>query len=151
MLPIRYLLVCLALLSLLGGCATTQFYPHEARENLHEGKGGSRFTVEGIDVWFNGEPPRKYAILGYIDDPRGLLADDNHRSIDSAVLAKAREIGANALIEVPIPTRAAPSSSIMVGGGSGYYGGGFYGMGMGVGVPLSDRQSVKYTALKYLD
>lgn len=145
---IRTLAAALGLLALLAACSTTQFYPHEARDNVHAGKGGSRFTVEGIDVWFNGEPPRKYAILGYIDDPRGLYADDNHRTVESGVLQRAREIGADALIEVVLPGRSAPSSSIVMGTGFGRPG---VGMGFGFGIPGPERISVKYTALKYLD
>lgn len=141
--------LCISLLVvLLAACSTTRFYPHEARENEHLGKGGSRFTVEGIDVWFNGEPPRTYAILGYIEDPRGLYGDENRRTIESGVLQKAREINADALIEIVLPGRSAPSSTITMGTGFGHPG---IGMGFGFGIPGPERISVKYTAIRYLD
>lgn len=144
---LRHLSACLALLAVLGACSTTRFYPHEASENQHAGKGGSRFTVEGIDVWFNGEPSRQYAILGYIEDARGLYADEDHRSVESGVLARAREIGADALIEIVLPGRSPPSSSVSFGTGFGRPG---VGMGFGFGLPGPERISVKYIAVRYL-
>lgn len=135
-------------LALLAACSTLSFYPHEPSSNSQLGKGGSRFVVEGIDVWFNGEPPRRYTILGYIDDPRGLYSDDEHRTIESAVLAKAREIGADALIEIQLPGRSAPSSGVSFGTGFGHRD---FGLGVGFGFPLSERVNVKYTAVRYLD
>lgn len=140
----------IAAMIMLGACSTTRFYPHEASENAYPGKGGSRFTVEGIDVWFNGEPSHRYAILGYIEDPRGLYADRDHRSVESGVLEKAREAGADALIELPLPESIGPTSSIMFGSGGGF-GRSNFGMGMGFGLSGLERISVKYVAVRYLD
>lgn len=144
---VRGRLALVAMLLALGGCSTTRFYPHEATENVHPGKGGSRFSYQGLDVWFNGEPSRPYEILGYIEDPRGLYADDDHRRVETGVLEKAREVGADALIEQIIPGRTLPSSSMMFNNGFGRRG---FGMGMGFDL-AADRISVKYIAVRYLD
>ncbi len=140
-------LVLIAAMLVLGACSTTRFYPHEASENVHPGKGGSRFSYQGLDVWFNGEPSRPYEILGYIEDPRGLYADEDHRRIESGVVEKAREAGADALIEQILPGRTMPSSSLMFNNGFGRHG---FGMGMGFDIG-PERISVKYIAVRYLD
>lgn len=147
--PARFALLLAAAL-MLGACSTTRFYPHEATENVHVGKGGSRFTVEGIDVWFNGEPPGRYAILGYIEDPRGLYADEDHRTVESGVLKQAHAIGASALIEVELPgARPMPSSGLFFGSSMGR---GYRGMGMGMEFGMGpDRIAVKYIAVRYLN
>lgn len=149
---IRGLAFNIALASCLGalsGCGSTAtYYPHESRSNVHLGKGGSRFQVQGIDVWFNGEPSRKYAILGYIEDHGSRGIDERHRSISPDVLEKAIAVGANGLIEtVVLPYRdSGPSTGVLIHGGSGGIG-----MGFGFGFPLSEYVLVKYTAVKYLD
>lgn len=141
-------LALIATLLMLGACTTIRFYPHEAGDNVYPGKGGSRFTFEGLDVWFNGEPARRYAILGYIEDPRGLYADEDHRSVESSVVQKAREVGADALIEIQILANPAPTSGVIFGTSAGF---GRTGFGMGFGLPAGERISVKYVAVRYLD
>ncbi|MDP5241299.1 hypothetical protein Q9Q94_17300 [Uliginosibacterium sp. 31-16] len=142
------LLALVAASLLLAACASTKFYPHESRDNSYMGKGGSRFTTEGMDVWFIGEPDRKYMILGYIEDEFNPAVDERHQSVSDAVLKKAREIGADALIEVVTQTRT--GSSISTGG---MFGGRHSGVGMGIGfgVPLSEQKNARYTAIRYLN
>lgn len=141
--------LCLLVLLCLGlsACATSRFYQHEGSNNSFQGRGGSRFTVEGIDVWFIGEPDRRYTILGYIEEPYGAQVDEDHKRVDASVLKKAHEVGATALIEVVTETR--PDSSFTTGGLFGDRHG--FGMGLGFGVPISTRQVARYTAIKYLD
>jgi hypothetical protein len=45
------------------GCSTTTFTEFRGQGVL-EGKGGTVRKVGGIDFWENGEPDRKYRILG---------------------------------------------------------------------------------------
>ncbi|KAF7599252.1 MAG: hypothetical protein CGU28_06145 [Candidatus Dactylopiibacterium carminicum] len=140
-------LLALAVLALLlGACATANYYPHEARENVHQGKGGSRFQYEGLDVWFIGEPDRRYKILGYIEDSVSSTVDDQHRRISSEVAKKAHEIGADALIEVVTSRQA--DSSVSIGS---VFGGRHSGFGMGFGFPVTEQQNARYTAIKFLD
>ena len=138
---------------LVSACATTNFYPHESRDNTYIGKGGARFVNEGIDVWFIGEPDRKYSILGYIESPLGAVVDDNHKTVSSTILKKAHEVGADALIEVVNQTQ--PNSTGTAWGGGGMFGGGYHGgysgMGIGIGFPISQQSSARYTAIKYLN
>ena len=136
---------------MLVACAQATFYPYEGRDNVHLGDGGSRFVVSGIDVWFNGKPPRKYAIIGYIEDAYSLGPDPNHKTISADVLKKAQEIKADALIEVVTLTNQGSSPAVGIGFGSGSRGSGM-GVGFGFGGGYQDASvGVKYTALKYLD
>lgn len=137
----------LALTLLLGACATARFYPYEGTDSTRPARGGTRFTHEGIDVWFNGEPARPYEILGYIEDPRGLYADTDHQRVESGVISKAREAGADALIEVLQPGYM-PSPGMAFGGAFGRPG---YAWGVGYGPVWPDRPAAKYTAIRYLD
>ena len=125
----------------LGACATANFYPHEGPDESQSApRGGSHFVAEGIDVWFIGEPDRPYRILGYIESPAGALVDDQHRSVDSTVLKKAREIGATALIEVVTQSQADPFAR-------GTFGDRHWGFGMDW--PVNTRQVARYTAIQY--
>ncbi|HEX5125814.1 MAG TPA: hypothetical protein VFW00_03660 [Rhodocyclaceae bacterium] len=141
----------LVLTALLAACASADFYPYESRnsDNVQIGKGGTRFVVDGIDVWFNGEPPHKYAILGYIEDHYSNGVDEEHKTIAPDVLKKAKEIGANGLIETAVST---PTTNSEIAAGSMFGGrhGGF-GLGLGFGYPIAEQVTVKYTAVKYLD
>lgn len=140
----------LALSLILEGCAAPSFYPHESRNNVYQGKGGSRFTVHGVDVWFNGEPNHTYSIIGYIEDNRALGIDTDHKSIPEDIYKKAVEVGADGLIQTVVTSRGGNSAaSGMVFHGGPRTGVGF---GFGYGAPIDyDRVTVKYTAVKYLD
>lgn len=80
----------------LAGCASTEFTPWVG-EAVTQGTGGTRRTVNGIDIWENGTPPVRYRILGIIDDSR-----DDAPFFDAYkdVTAKAREVGGDAVILV---------------------------------------------------
>lgn len=66
----EYCLAIAASAILLVSCASTNFTEFRG-PNIVEGKGGTIRTAKGIDFWDNGEPDRKYRILGVIDDSRG--------------------------------------------------------------------------------
>jgi hypothetical protein len=87
------------LLTLLAGCASTNYLVYDGRNNVFEGTGGARGVVDGMDVWEKGQPPRKYRLLGFIDDARRSHPLTN-ASIKSDAVKKAREVGGDALIMV---------------------------------------------------
>jgi hypothetical protein len=64
----------LACCCVLFGCATPDRFSVMADGKVMEGTGGTRHSVEGIDIWRAGSPPRKYKVIGTIDDVR-------HRSL----------------------------------------------------------------------
>lgn len=125
-------LAAFSLLTALGGCATADFQPYEGKANVHEGQGGTKVVVDGVDFWANGSPPRKYEIVGVIQskigDGLGAMA-----MIRSAVASKAHAVGANAVIEL--------SSSSALGG--------MYQLSPGLIAAVNQRQ-VAFQAIRYL-
>jgi hypothetical protein len=56
----------------LHGCASTDFQPLESQGPVvAQGQWGTRKVVDGVDIWTTGAPPRKYRVLGVINDTRG--------------------------------------------------------------------------------
>lgn len=87
--------VCMAL----SACVSTKFMPYEAANNVFEGKGGTREVVDGIDMWNYGEPPRKYRVIGIIEDSR--YAGPVNMAMRSGDLArKAKESGGQGIIRI---------------------------------------------------
>lgn len=48
---------------------STSFYPYQGAKPI-QGQGGASKTVDGIDLWIEGTPPRKFIIVGVITDGR---------------------------------------------------------------------------------
>ena len=90
-----FLVICV---SLVCGCASTEFKMYEGRGNSFEGRGGTKTIVDGMDVWDNGEPPRRFKILGFIQDerPGGIIPMSQLRS---DIVKKARQVGGDAVIQ----------------------------------------------------
>ena len=82
---------------LLTACAT-EFKTFEAKNNAFEGVSGTKVVVDGMDVWDNGEPPRKFKILGFIEDerPGGPIYMAQLRG---DVVKKARQAGGDAVVQ----------------------------------------------------
>lgn len=95
----KFFVAAIAMLVLLGGCASTQFKVYEGRGNVIEGHGGTRVVVDGMDIWENGEPPRKFKFLGLIEDerPGGIIPMGQ---LQGDIVKKAREVGGQALIKI---------------------------------------------------
>ncbi|MGA2138910.1 MAG: hypothetical protein ABSH14_08625 [Verrucomicrobiia bacterium] len=96
---LAWLQVIVALLFTLlvtSGCSTTTFTEYRGA-NIVEGKGGTVRVVNGIDFWENGDPNRKYKILGVIDDSRG-EGIISRSSRDDDIAQAAHERGADAVI-----------------------------------------------------
>jgi hypothetical protein len=83
---------------LIVSCGTTTFTEYRG-PSLVEGKGGTVRNVGGIEFWENGDPNRKYRILGVINDSRdeGAIA---RSSRDGSIAKITRERGGDAVILV---------------------------------------------------
>ena len=83
----------------ISGCATTEYKSFEAKDNMFDGKGGTKIVVDGMEMWDNGDPPRKFKVLGIIDDqrPGGLIPMSQLRS---DMVKKAREAGGDAVVQL---------------------------------------------------
>jgi hypothetical protein len=56
------------------GCASPDRFAVFEGGRVVEGTGGAHHSVKGIDIWTGGSPPRKYKVIGLIEDVR-------HRSL----------------------------------------------------------------------
>ena len=107
----------------LTGCAlysNGNFEPYSG-PNEFTGQGGSKRTVDGIDIWDTGSPPQRFRILGYIfqrnldnGSVMSVLAnlDTQHEIVKQAKLA-----GGNAII-----FEAQNSKTLGYSGNVDYYG-----------------------------
>jgi hypothetical protein len=75
---------------------TATFRPYEARTSVVVGQGGAREVVKGIDLWTDGDPPRRYEILGTIQ----LQGYERYGSPTEVLADKVREVGGNGAIRV---------------------------------------------------
>ncbi|NCA89992.1 MAG: hypothetical protein EOM92_14065 [Gammaproteobacteria bacterium] len=144
----RSLLVIFAILSALvvTGCAT-EYKVYEGRNNVIEGKGGTKIVVDGMEIWDNGDPPRTYQVLGVIEDSRsgGLIAQAMH---NGDMVSKARAYGGEALIKLSADSEITgyiTSSS----GSANVYGNNISGYGTTLTMPAR-RNYTKYAVIKYV-
>jgi hypothetical protein len=79
------------------------FVAYEGKNAIQEGNGGEKKTVDGIDFWSNGAPPRKFKVLGFINDTRlktGLLGKIRMSGLESSIAKEAKNAGGDAVILV---------------------------------------------------
>ena len=64
-----------------------------------EGHGGTRKVVDGMDVWTHGDPPRRFQVLGIIEDerPGGVIP---MAQLEHDIVQKTRQNGGNVVILV---------------------------------------------------
>lgn len=79
------------------GQARARFAAYEGPNAIMTGQGGTKVTMNGVDYWTTGTPPRRYQILGVITD--GRYEGWGTRAVGSAKIAKMTlSIGGHALI-----------------------------------------------------
>src|SRR5260221_12506093 len=64
----RWLVAFVLLPILYSGCSTN-YYTYSG-SGIYQGRGGASKNVDGVDIWLDGTPPRKFKIIGYISDSR---------------------------------------------------------------------------------
>lgn len=144
----RLILVVLGLF-LMTACAFTQFKPFQGDDNVFEGKGGAMLMIDGMELWDYGEPPRKYMVLGFIEDERS--GPYSKWRLYSDVVKKAREVGGDAVIKPADQSQMMkyhPSGSVGVYSSSGHYSGS--GIGASISVPLNKNIS-SFIVIRFLD
>lgn len=135
-------------LTLLAGCATTEYKSFETKNNLFEGKGGTKVIVDGMEVWDNGDPPRRFKVMGVIDDerPGGIIPMSQLRS---DIVKKAREAGGDAVVQLGNQSQIA--GYYTSGSASAYsYGNTANAYGTSTTVPMR-RNIAKFAVIKYVD
>ena len=129
-------------------CTSTDFQSWEGRNSVVEGHGGTRKVVDGMDVWTHGDPPRRFKVLGIIEDerPGGLIPMDQ---LKHDIVQKARENGGNAVIFVSSASQLAGYYTASSASAYGY-GNSATAFGSSTTVPITRRSST-YVVIKYLD
>ncbi len=129
-------------------CTSTDFQSWEGRNSVVEGHGGTRKVVDGMDVWTHGDPPRRFKVLGIIEDerPGGLIP---MAQLKHYIVQKARENGGNAVIFVSSASQLAGYYTASSASAYGY-GNSATAFGSSTTVPITRRSST-YVVIKYLD
>lgn len=134
---------CVVLLfAVLAGCASTT-YKEFIGGGVVTGAGGTRESVDGMDVWENGAPPRPFRVIGVIDDVRGGGRVHQWGRMGDIVKV-ARAAGGDAVIVYA----DASEVSGYVSSGSAVTAGAGTTTGSAVAIPISSRQS-KIAVIKY--
>ncbi len=104
---------------LLGACTQTRYYPFVGA-NEQQGHGiAARRIINGIDVWSDGTPPRKYEVIGVVYDSRSGFFRD---SILKDVTRKAKRMGGQGILEYQSYAATMSAGVAAVSGASGNMG-----------------------------
>jgi hypothetical protein len=141
-------LLAVLIAPLMTGCATTEYKPFDGKVNVFEGNGGTKIIVDGMEIWDNGEPPRKFKVLGIIDDqrPGGIIPMSQLRS---DMVKKAREAGGDAVVQ--LGSRSQIAGFYSSGSATAYsYGSSATVYGSSTTMPVR-RNVAKFAVIKYVD
>jgi hypothetical protein len=103
-----------ALALLMSGCVT-EYYAYQGGGPMI-GQGVASKRIDGIDIWVIGAPPRRFQIIGYIEDSRpGGPPSMAQRNPALAALAKQQGGDAVLIILTPLSTwvRSQPGTSLL--------------------------------------
>jgi hypothetical protein len=106
-------------------CASTDFQAIESQQPIvAQGSAGTRKVVDGMDIWTSGAPPRKYQVIGVIEDKRGggILPMSQY---EHDIAAKVRKAGGDAAIVAG--TASQPIGYHTIGAANTNYSGGYTG------------------------
>lgn len=134
--------------SLLTGCATTEYRSYEGKSNVIDGKGGTKVVVAGMEIWDNGEPPRKFKIIGIIEDqrPGGLIPMAQLRG---DMVEQARKVNGDAIIQLSNASQIA--GYYTSGSASAYaYGNSANAYGSSTTLPVR-RNFARFAVIKYAE
>ncbi len=97
-----FLFPLFCILILTAGCISSSSFQKCHGPSEFYGRGGTCHTIDGIDIWENGEPNRKYKLLGLMDTnvvsstPALIFFGDSWS--DSALIKEAKKQGCDAII-----------------------------------------------------
>ncbi len=94
----RLATLLIASAAVLAGCATTNYQVWEGRApQVLEGQGGTKDIVDGVELWNDGTPPRRFQVMGVVT----VEATSHPISVSqarSAVAAEVKKAGGDAAI-----------------------------------------------------
>src|SRR5579864_8344053 len=81
--------------------ASTEFLAYQGRDSIHEGQGGDKKVVDGVDFWVDGSPPQRFQVLGAITDERwrsGLYGLMQISRLQHDIAKEVRAVGGDGVI-----------------------------------------------------
>jgi len=141
-------LILILAASLFAGCATTEYKAFEGKGNVVDGKGGTKVIVDGMEIWDNGEPPRKFKVLGIIEDerPGGIIPISQLRG---DMVKRARAAGGEAVIQLNNQSQVAGAYT---SGSASAYGYGNSATAYGSSTTMAIRRNTaKFAVIKYIE
>jgi len=144
----------------IGNAAAQEFLPYEGKNAIHEGEGGTKKVVNGIDFWADGAPPRSFKLLGYISDRRhksGLFGALRMSTLEGDVADVAKANGGDAVILVSAEAETVGTVGHSFGQANGTantYGGSttVHASGWSTGISSAvQKQQSKYAVVKYVE
>ena len=140
------MMLLIFLLAVFAGCADTEYYAYSG-SGVYVGTGGASRSVDGVDLWVTGTPPRQFRIIGYITDER-LGAPLAIAGRDRGMASKAKKAGGDGLLLTSEQTNGMGSYS--TGSAMAFANGNtITATGTGVSLPIIQRQA-KYYVIKYV-
>lgn len=135
-------LVIATVLVALAGCSTTNYQVYEGRTaQIIEGQGGTKQVIDGYDIWDNGDPPRRYQVLGVatVEDFDNVFGNQRLRSaiVDQIKAAK----GDAAIVQDGWTQGQSIGSGVAFSGSKTAYG----------TTTSTGRKQIRYRIVKYLD
>lgn len=80
------------------GQAKIDFATYEGPPRILQGEGGTKITKNGIDYWTTGTPPRRYQVIGFVQDRRDETWDGGHAIGSPNIAGKVKRAGGDAVI-----------------------------------------------------
>lgn len=131
--------------------ASTEFLAYQGRDAIHEGQGGEKKVVDGVDFWMAGSPPQRFQVLGSITDERwrsGLYGLMQISRLQHDIAKEVRTVGGDGVI-------VTDSQDRVRGYGTSTFGSATYGNGWAFGSAQSythayGTRATSYIVVKYL-
>jgi hypothetical protein len=102
--------------------AGTQFLAYQGPDAVKQGRGGDMKTVDGVDFWLDGSPPRRFQVLGVVEDERlktGIIGLIRMSSLERDMARMVHSAGGDAVILTDARDDVLGISSTSFGGVSG--------------------------------
>lgn len=138
-LPFVARLTACCLVAFLTSCAQTNYQVYEGRgANIIEGQGGTKEVIGRFDIWDNGNPPRRYQVLGVstVEDFDNVFGQDRIRG---AVAEQIKQAGGDAAIVLDGFSQGQSTSMMVLPNGRVVVG------------STTGRKQVRYQIVRYLD
>jgi hypothetical protein len=117
--------------------AETTYSAYEGPAVVKTGEGGTKIAKNGIDYWTSGTPPRRYQVIGMVQDKRYETPWRGHAIGSPSIAEKVKKAGGDAII---MQAQEEAGS----GGGYGSGNGSFAFMAMAGSKTISTMLVVKY-------